>query len=102
MEDIWHYNRTNEFYQRFLTNLKFNEEQIEFLSEQVKDFSIMKQYEYFDYDCYERDMWYTMNRSGLFEKDIDNKTGITNWSPNHTRKYITEIDKRMICTTKLH
>ena len=38
-------------------------------------------------------MWYTMNRSGLFEKDDEeNETEIDDWSPTDTRDYITEID----------
>ena len=41
-------------------------------------------------DNWERDQWYTFNRSGLFEDDESNKTDITNWSQWETRHYITE------------
>lgn len=37
-------------------------------------------------------LWYTMNRSGLFENDDEeNKSDINNWTPIETRHYITEI-----------
>ena len=42
-------------------------------------------------DNWERDQWYTFNRSGLFEDDESNKTDITNWQQWHTRLFITEV-----------
>ena len=78
----------------YLTLCSFNKKQIEFILEQIHYYNNLKENEeFFDYDCYERDMWYTMNRSGLFEKDDEeNETEIDDWSPTDTRDYITEID----------
>ena len=78
----------------YLTLCSFNKKQIEFILEQIHYYNNLKENEeFFDYDCYERDMWYTMNRSGLFEKDNEeNETEIDDWSPNETRDFITEID----------
>lgn len=93
-------------YTSFLERWGFNEEQINFLIDQRNSYETLKrsteieececchntkEVNHFDYDNYERGMWYTMNRSGLFEDDEDNKTGITNWEPNDTRRFITEI-----------
>lgn len=78
----------------YLTSCLFSEKQINFILEQIHYYNNLKENEeFFDYDCYERDMWYTMNRSGLFEKDDEeNETEIDDWSPNETRDFITEID----------
>lgn len=81
-----------EDYEDFLRNDDFNNEQIKFLIAQRKNYEVQRKEEYFDYDTYERDMWYTMNRSGLFEKDSENKTEIYDWDSSHTRLYITETD----------
>ena len=44
-------------------------------------------------DDWERDQWYTFNRSGLFEKDDEeNLSDITDWGQDDTRRYITEIE----------
>lgn len=94
-------------YTNFLKRYDFNEDQINFLIDQRNAFESLKRNEeievcetcgkkknapQFDYDGYEREMWYTMNRSGLFEDDEENKTGITNWTPHHTRRFITECN----------
>lgn len=77
----------------YLTSCLFNEKQINFILKQIDDYNYAKGEDWFDYDSYERDMWYTMNRSGLFEKnDEENETEIDDWSPTDTRDYITEID----------
>lgn len=68
---------------------KFNEKQVKFLIEQRNNYLDIKDNDFFDYDSWERDMWYTMNRSGLFEKDKENKTEIYDWGPNDTRAYIS-------------
>jgi hypothetical protein len=93
-------------YTKFLESYDFNEEQINFLIDQRHNFEALRRNterekcekcgEYhetndFDLDTYEREMWYTMNRSGLFEDDEENKTGITDWTPEHTRRFITEL-----------
>lgn len=83
-------NFTNEKYISYLESDNFNDEQIKLLIKQVNNYATLKESEYFDYDTYERDMWYTMNRSGLFEHDQENKTDITDWGPNETRCYISE------------
>lgn len=80
----------NEDYIEFLKEENFNEKQIDFLIKQRNNFLEVSQDPEFDYDTWERDMWYTMNRSGLFEKDEENKTEIYDWDPNHTRFYISE------------
>lgn len=79
-------------FEKYLKKYKFNKEQIEFVIEQIKNFEFIKTQDYFDYDYWERDMWYVMNQSGLFENDESNLTGITNWTPKETREYISEID----------
>jgi hypothetical protein len=94
-------------YSDFLTRFNFNEEQINFLIDQRRIYETAKrntetvvcgtcgnskEVRTFDNDTYEREMWYTMNCSGLFEKDDeDNKTGIKNWTPDYTRLFITEV-----------
>ncbi len=70
----------------------FNDEQAEFIIQQRRNYEALKEDEFFDYDSYERDMWYTMNRSGLFEKEKSNKSDITNWDPQDTRMHITEYN----------
>ena len=84
-------NVTNNNYIDYLLSDNFNTEQIDFLVKQVNDYHSQKESEYFDYDSYERDMWYTMNRCGLFGNDETNKTEITEWGVNETRFYITDI-----------
>ena len=84
-------NVTNDNYIDYLLNDNFNDEQINFLVKQVNDYHSQKESEYFYYDSYERDMWYTMNRCGLFENEETNKTEITEWEVNETRFYITDI-----------
>lgn len=78
---------------------KFNDDQIELIQKvsqeflALKDLRISDEEEYYnvDWDGWERNQWYVFNRSGLFEDDNTNKTGITNWTQYHTRKYITEL-----------
>lgn len=94
-------------YINFLKRWKFNEEQINFLIDQRNIFESQKrnteevvcntcgnkkEVTTFNYDDYEREMWYTMNRSGLFENEKQNKTRIVNWTPDDTRRFITEVD----------
>jgi hypothetical protein len=79
-------------YVLWLERLDFNEAQIDFLITQREIYLNSKDTEEFDYDSYERDMWYTMNRSGLFEDEPENKTEITDWTPTETRQYITEVN----------
>ncbi len=94
-------------YSDFLTRYNFNEEQINFLTDQRTIYETEKrsietvtcdtcnkttEIGTFDADTYEREMWYTMNRSGLFEDIEENLTGITNWNPKHTRQFITECN----------
>ncbi len=93
-------------YAEILRKDLFNDEQINFLIDQRNIYEDLKrstetvicetcnketEVSTFDDDTYEREMWFTMNRSGLFEDDEENLTGITDWTPNHTREYITEI-----------
>jgi len=82
---------TTDDYIQFLKDENFNDAQIEFLLIRKEEYERISQNEDFWYDGYERDMWYTMNRSGLFEKDEDNKTEIYHWCPDETRYYITEL-----------
>lgn len=79
-------------FEKYLKEYNFNKEQIEFVLEQIKNFKFIETQDYFDYDYWERDMWYVMNQSGLFEDEESNLTGITNWTPEETREYISEID----------
>jgi hypothetical protein len=85
---------TEEFldgYQRYLFYMGFNFEQIEFIKKQRAYYTLIREEEYFDIDSYERDMWYTMNQSGLFEDNKDNKSDITDWTPDDTRMFITQV-----------
>ena len=83
---------TNSLYLEYLKNWGFNEAQIALIIEQVKNFNGSEDV---DVDTFERDLWYTMNQSGLFEKDDDeNESGIDNWTVNDTRRLITEIPNR--------
>jgi myosin-crossreactive antigen len=75
----------------FLLDNDFNQEQIDFIVKQRENYLNIKIDELFDEDTYERDMWYTMNRSGLFENNKSNKSELTNWTVNDTRLYITEL-----------
>lgn len=82
---------TKEFldeYGKYLFYMGFNSEQIEFIKKQRAYYTLIREEEYFDIDTYERDMWYTMNQSGLFE---DNKSDITDWTPDDTRMFITQV-----------
>lgn len=105
MATFTHFDQHN--YSKFLTLYNFNEEQIQFLFDQRTNYEYAKrsietvtcdtcnkttEISTFDADTYEREMWYTMNRSGLFENEPENKTGITNWNPTHTRQFITECN----------
>ena len=83
----------NSNYNRKLEKCNFNDAQIDLIIEQVNNFHSSKFDPFFDEDTYERDLWYTMNQSGLFEKDEENKTMITLWGVPHTRQYITEIPR---------
>jgi len=78
-------------YIKFLEDWDFNNEQIEFLVKQREIYLQLSEEPDFYYDAYERNMWYTMNRSGLFEKDENNITEIYDWGPNETRLFITEL-----------
>jgi hypothetical protein len=77
-------------YQQRLKESKFNAEQIELITRVKVEYEVAKTQPLFTYDNWERDLWYTMNQSGLFEDD-ENKTGITAWGVSHTRMYISEI-----------
>jgi hypothetical protein len=81
-----------EDYIEFLKESDFNKEQIDFIIKQRQIYDEISKEDSFYYDSYERDMWYTMNRSGLFEKDELNKSEIDSWIPTYTRIYITETD----------
>lgn len=81
----------NNKYISFLLDNDFNQEQIDFIVKQRENYLNLKIDELFDEDTYERDMWYTMNRSGLFENNKSNKSELTNWSVSDTRLYITEL-----------
>ena len=73
---------------------KFNKKQLELISTVRAEFKAFKQECKNNLDAidgWERDQWYTFNRSGLFEaNDEENLSGITNWHQNDTRRYITE------------
>lgn len=72
----------------------FNDEQLQLIQEVRDQYKAQKETEEFDEDTFERDLWYTFNRSGLFEKDDDNnRSDISNWGVHHTRIYITEYDE---------
>lgn len=71
----------------FLERCGFNQDQVSFICEQRRMFlALIEQCEQddipLDLDGYERDMWYTMNRSGLFEEK--------QWGVMETRCFITE------------
>ena len=83
-------------YNRHLQKCNFNDAQIDLIIEQVNMYQINKKEGYVDDDTFERDLWYTMNQSGLFEKDDENKTMITLWGVPHTRTYITEIADKFL------
>ncbi len=83
--------KTDEAYSRFLERMNFNPEQISFIIKQRGLFLSLRKNEDFYYDTYERDMWYTMNRSGLFEKTKENKSDIFEWKVFETRMFITEL-----------
>lgn len=99
----------------YLTLVGFNEQQAAFIVEQKKNYLALseqtvkgacsccghtKKSHHFDYDSYERDMWYVMNTSGLFERVVDEDDNIDwssdlpisdgLWGPDDTRRYITE------------
>jgi hypothetical protein len=78
-------------YREFLKDMDFNPEQVNFIVQQRENYESLLEDPMFYYDSYERDLWYTMNRSGLFENDENNKSRITSWDPSHTRLYITEV-----------
>lgn len=71
---------------------KFNEEQVKLILSVRKMYENQCEDEYFDEDTFERDLWHTMNRSGLFEDDDENSSGITNWGVSDTRRFITEYN----------
>lgn len=56
----------------------FTEAQIDLIHSQYVDW-VTGEHDFFSF---EDEMWYTMNRSGLFED--------RQWTPTDTRKYITE------------
>ena len=85
-------NQLLEDYTHFLKFMDFNEEQIKFIIKQREVYDILRKEKEFHYDTYERDMWYTMNRSGLFEREKSNKSQIYSWNPSHTRMFITETN----------
>lgn len=72
----------------YLERCGFNEEQCRFIAEQRQLFlahleKCNEEDIHFDMDGYESDMWYTMNRSGLFEDKqwgvVDTRAFITEW-----------------------
>jgi len=77
-------------YTEYLKQHKFNDAQIELICKVADEFNDQRFTKEFHYDTWERDLWYTMNRSGLFERDEDNKTNIFDWSVADTRYYISE------------
>lgn len=82
----------NPNYEKLLKLYDFNEEQIQFINKQYENYQIIRKDEHFYYDSWERDMWYTMNQSGLFEKDEENKSEIYDWDPGDTRRFISEVN----------
>jgi len=67
-------------------NTLFNQDQLA-LIEQMR---AAYEDEDIDEDCFERDLWYTMNQSGLFNKsDPRNKSEIDDWTVTDTRIFIT-------------
>ncbi len=90
---------SREQYLDFLNENNFNNEQIALILNVRKQFEAFeKEFEdaegYLDMlDGWERDQWYTFNRSGLFEaNDEENVSEITDWHQDDTRRYITEIE----------
>lgn len=87
-----------EEYLEFLRESEFNDSQIKLIVDTRVNFEAFeKENENTeDYaailDGWERDQWYTFNRSGLFENDDFNDSGITDWEQSDTRRYITEIE----------
>jgi hypothetical protein len=59
----------------------FTDEQTLYIIMQRDNYLHAVKDEHYSDDAFEDDMWYAMNRSGLFE-------GV-NWSPYHTRRWIT-------------
>ena len=85
-------------YFEFLKENDFNEKQIGLIMDvrnQFEEFEADNENEegyLFALDGWERDQWYTFNRSGLFEaNDEENVSDITDWAQEDTRRYITEI-----------
>ena len=86
----------NQNYNRRLEICNFNDAQIDLIIKCVDNYQVQKKGEWFDEDTYEREMWYTMNQSGLFENEPENVSGFTNWGIGHTRRYITEIHRSFL------
>jgi len=83
---------TNKNYIEFLSSFNFNQSQIDFIVKQAEFYYSICKEDYFNYDCYERDLWYVFNQSGLFESnDENNISDIDIWDTSDTRFYITEI-----------
>ena len=78
-------------YKDWLEDMDFNPEQVEFIFKQREIYLALKEEDFFDNDVYEKDMWFIMNRRGLFEKNKENKSDICSWEVSHTQMYITEI-----------
>ncbi len=74
----------DSFTKQFYNEDDFTPEQIEFLNVVRLEYLHLREDESFDYDSWERDLWYRFNRSEEF-KDWD-----FGWSPSDTRRYITE------------
>lgn len=69
-----------------IRNTLFNQDQLA-LIEQMR---LAYEDDDIDEDCFEWDLWYTMNQSGLFDKDYPrNKSEIYDWTPTDTRIFIT-------------
>lgn len=88
-EEYVEFLRENNFNQKqidLITSVRTNFESFEKDNEENEDYSIAL-------DGWERDQWYTFNRSGLFEdNDEENLSDITCWSQIETRMYVTEIE----------
>ena len=83
--------RDKENYISFLQSMNFNEAQIELIVRVKEEYDGLPHRDAGYVDGWERDQWYTFNRSGLFEgDDEDNKTHIDDWTQSDTREYITE------------
>lgn len=84
-----------EQYRAFLEHHRFNEKQIELIEKVKVDFELIDKESdeaFIEVDTWERAQWYTFNRSGLFERDEENQSGIFDWAQAHTRMYITEYE----------